>query len=702
LGGVRGFSAESGVSRSLKIKGIKDIIAVASGKGGVGKSTTAVNLAVSLANKCQLNVGLLDADVFGPSVPTMMKLHGKPEVSEGKKMIPIENYGVKCISMGSLVGKDEAIVWRGPMVMKALEQMSRGVDWGELDILVVDMPPGTGDAQISISQRLQLSGALIVSTPQDVALIDARRGVKMFTRVSVPILGILENMSYFKCPHCGEPYFIFGKGGARKTAEDMGLRFLGEIPLEEGLRIGCDEGLPIVVSKPDSSVSKAYCEVAQQVVSRIQELANDRELRPEITFSNTKGSKGVQVLRTSSGGGAAKEYDVATLGNLCVDVVLNVPDLPPPSRQERKAYMDELSKSPPDKQNWEAGGNCNMAIAAARLGLRCITIGHVGDEIYGRFLLDVLHDEGIGVVGMSNENHVDSSSSAYETLLCWVLVDPMQRHDFSKEPAFNWMSKLSTEVKMAIKKSKILFCNGYGFDELPPGLIISAIEHAVEVGTSIFFDPGPRGKTLAAGRPEEQRALDMFLRLSDVLLLTSEEAESLTSIGNPILAGQELLNKGTRTKWVIVKMGSKGSILITKSSISCVPAFKVNVIDTVGCGDSFVAAIAFGYIHNIPLVNTLALANGVGAATAMGCGAGRNVATLEQVMEIMRGSNLNEDDKFLNEHLDVILDDQEMTFLSKMDINGSSSRLNRVSLQKVVSEVLPKLESPRVKGRVPS
>ncbi|KAK2970170.1 hypothetical protein RJ640_019638 [Escallonia rubra] len=430
-----------------------------------------------------------------------------------------------------------------------------------------------------------------------------------------------------------------------------------------------------------------------------------RVLTLQRSSSNTKG---VQVLRTSSGGAAAKEYDVATLGNLCVDVVLNVPELPPPSRQERKAYMDELSKSPPDKQNWEAGGNCNMAIAAARLGLRCITIGHVGDEIYGRFLLDVLHDEGIGVVGMSNENHVDSSSSAYETLLCWVLVDPMQRHgfcsraDFSKEPAFNWMSKLSTEVKMAIKKSKILFCNGYGFDELPPGLIISAIEHAVEVGTSIFFDPGPRGKTLAAGRPEEQRALDMFLRLSDVLLLTSEEAESLTSIGNPILAGQELLNKGTRTKWVIVKMGSKGSILITKSSISCVPAFKVNVIDTVGCGDSFVAAIAFGYIHNIPLVNTLALANGVGAATAMGCGAGRNVATLEQVMEIMRGSNLNEDDKFLNEHLDVILDDQEMTFLSKMDINGSSSRLNRVSLQKVVSEVLPKLESPRVKGRVPS
>ncbi|XP_017249545.1 iron-sulfur protein required for NADH dehydrogenase, mitochondrial isoform X3 [Daucus carota subsp. sativus] len=269
-------------TQSLKIKGVKDIIAVASGKGGVGKSTTAVNLAVSLANKCRLSVGLLDADVYGPSIPTMMKLQGKPEVSEANKMIPIENHGVKCMSMGSLVEKEAPIVWRGPMVMKALEQLTRGVDWGNLDVLVVDMPPGTGDAQISISQRLQLSGALIVSTPQDVALMDARRGVNMFSKVAVPILGIIENMSYFKCPHCNEPSFIFGKGGARKTAEDMGLRFVGEIPLVEEVRSGSDDGVPIVVSNPDSAVAKSYGDVAQSIMSILEDLAKQRDVQPEI------------------------------------------------------------------------------------------------------------------------------------------------------------------------------------------------------------------------------------------------------------------------------------------------------------------------------------------------------------------------------------------------------------------------------------
>ncbi|KAJ0501880.1 putative flagellum site-determining protein YlxH/ Fe-S cluster assembling factor NBP35 [Helianthus annuus] len=295
VGGFRGYAAgaESKNSfnvRSLKIEGVTDIIAVASGKGGVGKSTTAglwvkcFNLAVSLANTCQLRVGLLDADVYGPSIPTMMKLHGKPEVSEGNKMIPIENHGVKCISMGSLVEKDAPIVWRGPMVMKALEQMTRGVEWGQLDILVVDMPPGTGDAQISMSQRLQLSGALIVSTPQDVALMDARRGVKMFSKVSVPILGLIENMSYFKCPHCSKPSYIFGKGGARKTADEMGLGFVGEIPLEEEIRSGSDEGVPVVISQPDSAVSKAYCDVAHKVINRLHELAADQHIRPVITL----------------------------------------------------------------------------------------------------------------------------------------------------------------------------------------------------------------------------------------------------------------------------------------------------------------------------------------------------------------------------------------------------------------------------------
>ncbi|KAG8389248.1 hypothetical protein BUALT_Bualt02G0209100 [Buddleja alternifolia] len=285
-GGLRGFAVQTGKGQNLKIEGIKDIVAVASGKGGVGKSTTAVNLAVSLANKCRLKVGLLDADVYGPSVPMMMKLHGKPEVNADKKMIPIENYGVKCMSMGSLVAEGDALVWRGPMasVMKALEQMTRGVDWGTLDILVVDMPPGTGDAQISISQRLQLSGAVIVSTPQDVALMDARRGVKMFSQVNVPILGILENMSYFKCPNCSEPHYIFGKGGAQKTADEMYMKFLGEVPLETGIRSGSDEGVPIVISNPDSFVSRAYGDVAEKIVSRLEELTKEQYFRPEINL----------------------------------------------------------------------------------------------------------------------------------------------------------------------------------------------------------------------------------------------------------------------------------------------------------------------------------------------------------------------------------------------------------------------------------
>ncbi|KAG5002797.1 hypothetical protein GLYMA_10G034000v4 [Glycine max] len=406
----------------------------------------------------------------------------------------------------------------------------------------------------------------------------------------------------------------------------------------------------------------------------------------------------------------AKHVDVATLSNLCVDIVLNVPQLPPPSPLQRKAFMDRLAQSPPDKKYWEAGGNCNMAIAAARLGLNCISIGHVGNEIYGKFLSDVLHDEGIGLVGMiTNDDIVNSSgsSASCETLLCWVLVDPLQRHgfcsraDFCEEPILHWMSKLSSEVKMAIKNSKVLFCNGYGFDELSPGAILSAMEYAVEVGTSIFFDPGPRGKSLSTGTPDEQRALNQLLRMSDVLLLTSDEAEELTGIEDPILAGQEFLKRGIRTKWVIVKMGSKGSILITASSVACAPAFKVNVIDSVGCGDSFVAAIVYGFIHNMPLVNTLAIANAVGAATAMGCGAGRNVATLENVVNILRSSNLNEDDEFWIEIFEKNVVAQEITYLSNV-MNGNKNRLNLVSFDKVASELLPKLELPQTVGNVPT
>lgn len=401
--------------------------------------------------------------------------------------------------------------------------------------------------------------------------------------------------------------------------------------------------------------------------------------------------------------GVAKEIDVATLGNLCVDIVLDVPELPPRPLDQRKAFLAELSKSPPDKRFWEAGGNCNVAIASARLGLRCAAIGHVGDEIYGDFLIEVLHSEGINMVEMNEEeNVVDSSSSAadYETLLCWVLVDPLHRHgfcswaDFSKDPAFNWMKNLSSEVKKSIRRSKILFCNGYDFDELSPRLLVSSLEYAVEVGTSVFFDPGPKGKLLICGTPDEQEALDKFLRLSDVLLLTSEEAESLTGIASPILAGKELLQKGDRTKWVIIKMGPKGSLLITMSSISCAPAFKVDVTDTVGCGDSFVAAIAFGFIHDLPLVHTLTMANAVGAATATGCGAGRNVASLDQVLEIMRISNLNEDDGFWDEVFCKYLDTGKISMLSKGGVlKGSNSQLQYLSVQKVIPEVLTKIEA---------
>lgn len=267
------FSAKSNEKgKGLYIDGVKDIIAVASGKGGVGKSTTAVNLAVSLANKWQLKVGLLDADVYGPSIPTMMKIHGKPETNQDLKMIPKENYGVRCMSMGLLVEKDAPIVWRGPMVMSALQKLAKGVEWEKLDILVVDMPPGTGDAQLTISQQLRLSGAIIVSTPQDIALMDARRGAQMFSKVAVPILGVVENMSCFKCPHCGEPSYIFGEGGARRTAHEMSLEYLGEIPIELEIRKCSDDGIPVVITSPDSAVAKAYNDVAYKVVDRLDKL----------------------------------------------------------------------------------------------------------------------------------------------------------------------------------------------------------------------------------------------------------------------------------------------------------------------------------------------------------------------------------------------------------------------------------------------
>ena len=244
----------------------KNIIAIASGKGGVGKSTFAVNFAVAL-KKMNLKVGILDADIYGPSIPRMMGISGRPQANENKKLIPLESYGIKCMSIGFLIGVDTPTIWRGPMVMKALEQMYNGVEWGELDYLIIDLPPGTGDAQLTLAQSAKLSGAIIVSTPQDVALIDARKGINMFNRVEIPILGIVENMSYFICTNCDERHEIFSNGGAKKEAEKFQTNFLGEIPIDKNLRIHSDEGRPVCISEPDSNITTIYLEIAKKINS---------------------------------------------------------------------------------------------------------------------------------------------------------------------------------------------------------------------------------------------------------------------------------------------------------------------------------------------------------------------------------------------------------------------------------------------------
>ena len=246
---------------------VKNIVAVASGKGGVGKSTVAVNLAVALARQ-GMQVGLLDADIYGPSLPRLLGLARKPEV-KGEKMIPLEAWGVKCMSIGFLVEEETPMIWRGPMVMGALEQMLGQVAWGALDVLVIDMPPGTGDAQLTIAQRVTLAGAVIVSTPQDIALIDARRGVKMFERVRVPVLGLIENMSYFCCPNCGHRAEIFGHGGARAEATRLGADFLGEVPLLLDIRTASDAGTPVAAAAPDSPAGQAFAAVARAVAAKL-------------------------------------------------------------------------------------------------------------------------------------------------------------------------------------------------------------------------------------------------------------------------------------------------------------------------------------------------------------------------------------------------------------------------------------------------
>jgi ATP-binding protein involved in chromosome partitioning len=250
------------------VPGVRHILAVASGKGGVGKSTTATNLALALAAR-GLRIGILDADIYGPSQPRMMGISGRPTSTDGKTLQPMQNYGVKVMSMGFLIAEDTPMIWRGPMVMGALEQMLRDVAWGELDVLVVDMPPGTGDAQLTMSQRVPLAGAVIVSTPQDIALLDARKGLNMFRKVDVPVLGVIENMSYHVCSNCGHVEHIFSHGGARAEAERMGTDFLGELPLHIAIRETSDGGRPIVVSAPDGEHAKAYRAIADKVWAKL-------------------------------------------------------------------------------------------------------------------------------------------------------------------------------------------------------------------------------------------------------------------------------------------------------------------------------------------------------------------------------------------------------------------------------------------------
>lgn len=244
--------------------GVRFIVAVASGKGGVGKSTTAVNIALAIAAAGH-KVGLLDADIYGPSQPRMMGISGRPTSPDGKILEPMQNYGIKVMSMGFLVDEETPMIWRGPMVMSALQQMLRDVNWGELDVMIVDMPPGTGDAQLTMAQQVPLAGAVIVSTPQDIALLDARKGLNMFRKVDVPVLGIVENMSYFLCPNCGHQADIFGHGGARSEAARLGIEFLGEIPLHLDIRETSDSGQPIVVSRPETEHAGAYRAIADRI-----------------------------------------------------------------------------------------------------------------------------------------------------------------------------------------------------------------------------------------------------------------------------------------------------------------------------------------------------------------------------------------------------------------------------------------------------
>jgi ATP-binding protein involved in chromosome partitioning len=280
--------ASHSVQRGVQLlPNVKNIVAVASGKGGVGKSTTAVNLALALAAE-GASVGLLDADIYGPSQPMMMGIEGRPESPDGKTMQPMENYGVQVMSIGFLVEADNPMIWRGPMATQALEQLLRQTNWGDLDYLIVDMPPGTGDIQLTLSQRVPLTGAVIVTTPQDIALIDARRGIKMFEKVGVPILGIVENMAVHVCSNCGHVEHIFGADGGKKMAAEFGMDYLGALPLALSIREQADSGRPTVVSEPDGETAGLYKAIARQLAATIAQRSKDFSSKfPTISISKT-------------------------------------------------------------------------------------------------------------------------------------------------------------------------------------------------------------------------------------------------------------------------------------------------------------------------------------------------------------------------------------------------------------------------------
>jgi len=266
---------------------VRNIIAVASGKGGVGKSTTTANLALALAAE-GARVGILDADIYGPSQPTMMGISGRPESEDGQTMLPMENHGVQVMSIGFIVEPNQALIWRGPMATQALDQLLRQTNWGDLDYLLVDMPPGTGDIQLTLSQRVPLTGAVIVTTPQDIALIDAQRGLSMFEKVGVPVLGIVENMAVYCCPNCGHTEHIFGADGGRKMAEERGVAYLGALPLTMKIREQADSGHPTVVAEPDSEVAGIYKSVARQLAVKVAQKAKDFSSKfPTVTISKS-------------------------------------------------------------------------------------------------------------------------------------------------------------------------------------------------------------------------------------------------------------------------------------------------------------------------------------------------------------------------------------------------------------------------------